>query len=128
MWTEANATPPKLIVNHAIAVLAEVRETDVQPHDEDKEWEKDEQRKRLMPHQEGEGEESTENETCSDREAAMPQTLLVSRRSRPYPNPTADTECKPRYHENRKVWCHGVARHTPNEKEISHGRVSWQTR
>jgi hypothetical protein len=78
MWTEANASPPKLIVNDAIAVVAEVSETNVHPHDECKKWKKDEQRKRLMPHKERENEESAENETCSNRGAAKPQTLLVS--------------------------------------------------
>ena len=72
MWTEANATPPKLIVNHAIAVLAEIREANVKPHDEHQEREEDEQRKWLMPHQQRERKESAENETRNDGEATMP--------------------------------------------------------
>jgi hypothetical protein len=95
MWTEANATPPKLIVNHAITVLAEVREANVKPHDEHEERERDEQRKWLMPHQQRESEESAENETCTNGKATMPQTLLVRRPSCPYPNPATDPEREP---------------------------------
>jgi hypothetical protein len=42
MRTKPNATPPKLIVNHAIAIFAEVSEANVHPHDEYEEREKDE--------------------------------------------------------------------------------------
>jgi len=119
MWTEANAPPPKLIVNHAIAALAEVREAKVHPHDEYEEWEKDEQRKRLVPHDERKNKEGPEDQTCSNCEAAEPQTLLVCGSSRPYPNPAADTEQNPKDHESRKVRLHWIACHTPNENSAA---------
>lgn len=39
-----------MIVNHAIAVLAEIGEANVKPHDEHQEREEDEQLEWLMPH------------------------------------------------------------------------------
>jgi hypothetical protein len=77
--TKANATPPELIINHPIAIVAEVREANVEPHNQHEEWQKDEQGEWLMPHKQRDSEESAENETCSDREATMPKTLLVGR-------------------------------------------------
>jgi hypothetical protein len=115
MWTEANAPPPKLIVNNAVALLAEVGEANVHPHDESEEWKKDEQRKRLVPCKKGENEEGAENETCSNREAAEPQTLLVSGSSCPYPNPATDAKRNPENHESREVGRHRIVCHRPNE-------------
>jgi hypothetical protein len=119
VWTKANATPPKLIVNHAIAVGTEVSEPNVQPDNEYQERQKEEQRKWLMPHKQSGNEKSAEDHTCSDADATMPKTLFVGGSSCPNPNPAGDSKRDPRDHEHWEVWCHRVARHTPNEAKLS---------
>ena len=77
MWTETNATPPELFVNHAIAALAEVSEAKIEPGDEHNSWNKDEQCKRLMPQKQRERDESAEDHRCSDGDATMPEAFLA---------------------------------------------------
>jgi hypothetical protein len=78
MWTEVDATPPKLLVNPPIALLAEVCEPKIEPRDDREGGNKDEQCRRLMPVEQGQGDEPPENDRCTDRDATMPEPLLFS--------------------------------------------------
>jgi len=78
MRTEMDRTPPELIINPAIAALAEVSKAEIEPRNEHERRNKDEQRERLMPLKQSECGEGTENDTCANANATIPQPLLIS--------------------------------------------------
>jgi hypothetical protein len=122
---KTSPAPPEVVVDHAIAVVAESRETNVKPDDEHEKRKKNEPGKWLMSHDQNK--ESAEDDACRDSESTLPPTLFRSGSPCPDPNPAGDSKRKPRDHEDGKVRLHRIACHTPNEKEISHARVWSQT-